>query len=71
MTLLTNAQDAQLAQDVVTAVLQGALSRHGSQKQFAASAGVSPVHVNYIIKQKRMPSRKMAEWMAQHLPYAA
>ena len=68
MTLLTNAQDAQLAQEVVTAVLQGALSRHGSQKQFAASAGVSPVHVNYIIKQKRMPSRKMAEWMAQFLP---
>jgi hypothetical protein len=68
MSLLTTSQDAQLAQDVVTTVLEGALSRHGSQKLFAASAGISPVHLNYIIKQKRMPSRKMAEWMAQFLP---
>jgi hypothetical protein len=49
MTFLSNAQDAQLAQEVVTTVLQGALSRHGSQKQFAASAGISPVHVNSAI----------------------
>lgn len=68
MTLLTTLQDAQLAQDVVTLSLQGALNRHGSQKTFAASAGISKVHVNYIINKKRMPSRKMAEWMAPFLP---
>jgi hypothetical protein len=71
MSLLTTSQDAQLAQDVVTTVLEGALSRHGSQKAFATSAGVTPAHVNYIIKQKRMPSRKMAEWMAPFLPMPA
>lgn len=68
MSVLTLAQEAQLAQEVVATALQGALQQHGSQKAFAACVGLSPVHVNYIIHKVRMPTREMAERMAQHLP---
>ena len=63
MTLLTTLQDAQLAQDVVTLSLQVALNRHGSQKTFAASAGISKVHVNYIINKKPMPPAEREMWV--------
>ncbi len=68
MSVLALEQEAQLAEEVIATVLQGALHRHGSQKAFAACAGVSPVHVNYIIHKIRMPTCEMAERLAQHLP---
>lgn len=71
MSLLTIAQEGQLAEEVVRSVLQGALSRHGSQKVFAKRAGISPMHVNYIIHEHRMPRPQTAERMAQHLPLTA
>lgn len=68
MSLLTIAQEGQLAEEVVRTVLQGALSRQGSQKAFATHAGISSIHVNYIIHERRMPKLQTAERMARHLP---
>ncbi len=68
MTLFTLADQAQLAQEVISTALAGALHTHGSQKAFAQRAGITPVFVNNIIKGKRMPSLAMARRLAPLLP---
>lgn len=71
MTILTHAEEVQISRDTIATVLAGALHVHGSQKDFAQRAGVSPVFINYVIKGKRMPSPGMAARIAPLLPIAA
>jgi transcriptional regulator with XRE-family HTH domain len=68
MTILTHAEEVQISRDTIATVLAGALHVHGSHKEFAQRAGISPVFISNIIKGKRMPSPDMAARMTPLLP---
>lgn len=68
MFLLTRAEERDIERESVIAVLDSVLRIRGSGKELAQRAGVTPVYLSYIRRQKRMPRVRTATQIARALP---
>lgn len=68
MFLLTWQEETDIEQETALGILESAVRIRGNAARLAQRAGISPVHLSYIRRRRRMPRFKTARRIAAALP---
>jgi hypothetical protein len=68
MSLITLAQEWDIEQDTLIAILDSTLRARGSEKALAQKADVTPVFLSYVRQGRRVPRLRVAQKVARALP---
>ncbi len=68
MFLLTVQEETDIEQETALGILESAVQMRGAARALAQRAGITPVHLSYIRRRRRMPRFKTAQRIAAALP---